>query len=61
MTTVPPFEGQTQESELLAFCGRSPLLDIRYVLADIFFLFFEGEVYCVPWYNMFAKNILKNQ
>ena len=35
--TVPPFEGETQESELIAFCGRSPLLDIRYVLADIFF------------------------
>ena len=40
--TVPPFEGETQESELIAFCGRSPLLDIRYVLADIFF--FGGGV-----------------
>ena len=45
--TVPPFEGQSQTCSL---CGRSPLLDIRYVLAGIFFLFFWGEISCFPSY-----------
>ena len=38
------------KSQNCSLCGRSPLLDIRYVLTVIFFLFFGGEISCVPSY-----------
>ena len=46
--TVPPFEGQSQQSELLAFCGRSPLFDIRCLGRHFFFCFWGVKFIVSP-------------